>query len=88
MRFGEELGGLIECDLYGFDDMENGMEFRRRWIGWSLGYKVIGNTFGIFLEFKFFETIILLFVFNVVLRHHPPQICHSSKPNRFYHTPS
>ena len=45
------------------------MEFRRRWIGWSLGYKVIGNTFGIFLEFKFFETIILLFVFNVVLRH-------------------
>jgi hypothetical protein len=38
MRFGGELGGLIECELYDFDCKENGLEFRRRWTRWSLGY--------------------------------------------------
>jgi hypothetical protein len=63
MRFGEELGGLIEFDLYGLMGWKMDWSLEGVGLGGVLG-KIIRNTIGIFLESKFFETNILLH-FNI-----------------------
>jgi hypothetical protein len=70
MRFGGELGGLIECELYDFVARKRDWSLEGVGLGGVLG-KMIRNTIGIFLESKFFETNILLH-FNITFETFPP----------------